>query len=73
MGRPAALFRRLIGYLFAAGALLAAAPATAQSLVCCNIVVDVKGNWLGTGRKCDPKSLSESQRSLVCEQLKSGD
>jgi hypothetical protein len=70
MGRPAALFRRLIGCLLAAGALLGAAPVAAQGVICCNHLIDVKGSWVGAGRKCNMEGLNASQRLMVCEALK---
>jgi hypothetical protein len=69
MGRPATFFRSLIGCAFIAAALLGAAPAVAQGVVCCNMLSDVKGKWIGAGRRCDMQGLSEGQRAMVCEKL----
>ena len=60
---------RLIGCAFIAGALLAAVPAAAQGVICCNQLIDVKGSWIGAGRKCNMQALSEGQRAMVCEKL----
>lgn len=49
--------------------LVAAAPAAAQGVVCCNMLIDVKGKWIGAGRRCDMQGLSEGQRAMVCEKL----
>ncbi len=57
------------GSLLAAAALLGAAPAVAQGVVCCNMLIDVKGKWIGAGRRCDMQGLSEGQRAMVCEKL----
>jgi hypothetical protein len=52
-----------------AAALPGAAPAVAQGVVCCNMLIDVKGKWIGAGRRCDMQALSEGQRAMVCEKL----
>lgn len=44
--------KHLLAACAAAAALFAAAPAAAQSVVCCNLSIDVKGKWVGTGREC---------------------
>jgi hypothetical protein len=53
-----------------AAALIAAAPAAAQGVVCCNQLIDVKGGWIGAGRRCNMEGLNTSQRLMVCEALK---
>jgi hypothetical protein len=54
----------------AAAALLGAAPAAAQGVICCNQLIDVKGSWVGAGRRCSMEGLNTSQRLMVCEALK---
>jgi hypothetical protein len=53
----------------AAALLAAAAPAAAQGVVCCNQLIDVKGGWVGAGRRCNMEGLSQGQRAMVCEKL----
>lgn len=51
--------------------LAAASVAHAQSVVCCNIMVDVGGKWIGTSRKC-AESLAaapEDRRAKACAAL----
>jgi len=54
-----------------AASSLVAHPARAQALICCNIQIDVKGGWIGSGHNCAEtlKALGEKQRALVCETL----
>src|SRR6185503_14115823 len=52
-----------------AGALFIPVPAAAQGVICCNQLIDVKGSWVGAGRKCNMQALSEGQRAMVCEKL----
>lgn len=49
-----------------------AAPARAQHVICCNLLVDVKGNWFGAMRQCRQmmEKASTDQRQLVCQQVK---
>lgn len=57
--------------LAAAGAMVLffPAPAAAQGVVCCNMLIDVKGSWIGAGRRCNMQGLSQGQRAMVCEKL----
>lgn len=47
-------------------------PAAAQHIICCNTLIDVKGNWVGASRNCAGglAKLSESERAKACETLK---
>lgn len=63
---------RVTGVLMlAAGALLAATPAAAQGVICCNVHIDLKGKWIGAGRNCAATlaAVSEQQRAMACEKL----
>jgi hypothetical protein len=50
---------------------LLAAPAAAQHVICCNLLVDVKGNWIGASRQCRQvmEQASTEQRRGACEQV----
>src|SRR6185503_8405770 len=53
-----------------AGALFIPVPAAAQGVICCNQLIDVKGSWVGAGRRCNMEGLNTGQRLMVCEALK---
>jgi hypothetical protein len=59
---------------FALAACLAAfaAPARAQHIICCNSLIDVKGDWVGASRDCSGKlaQLAPPQRAAACDALK---
>lgn len=50
---------------------LLAAPAGAQGVICCNLLIDVKGSWIGASRQCRQvmERASAEQRSMACRQL----
>ena len=56
------------GVLLAVGALYPV-PAMAQGVICCNQLIDVKGSWVGAGRRCNMDGLNQGQRALVCDKL----
>jgi hypothetical protein len=43
--------------------------ATAQAIVCCNIVVDVGGDWIGQGKCEDLSHVSPEMRERACQRL----
>lgn len=57
--------KHLFAACAAAAALFAAAPAAAQSVVCCNVTIDVKGKWVGTSRKCEESLAAASPEVLA--------
>ena len=52
-------------------ALALAAPTAAQHVICCNLLVDVKGNWIGASRQCrqEMERASPEQRRRACQQI----
>lgn len=47
-------------------------PACAQHIICCNSIIDVKGDWVGAVRDCAGKlgQLGEAERTAACQALK---
>lgn len=67
-------FRRLAVVAGVAG-LLAAAPATGQDLICCQLLVPFNGKWIGASRTCSESlaKASKEQLAQACKALeKSG-
>jgi hypothetical protein len=64
---PIGSYCRLAGSVLAcAAAVLAAAPAVGQSVVCCNIVVQVNGNWIGMSGDCKG-ALKQASRDVLAK------
>jgi hypothetical protein len=51
--------------------LLSAAPAAAQHVICCNLLIDVKGDWIGASRECAAELAKAPPDVLkkACEEL----
>lgn len=61
-------FRRLAVGVALAG-LLAAAPAAGQDIICCKLLVPMKGDWIGAKRECN-KSLAEATKEQLAQACK---
>ena len=49
-------------------------PAAAQGIICCSLLIDVHGDWIGadhTGEKCgEYANQSPEMRDLICDALR---
>ena len=69
--RPCRATRALLVACAGAASSFVAPVVQAQAVICCNIQIDVKGKWIGSGHDCAQalEALGQEQRALVCEEL----